>query len=56
MSEQIKDLRKLCILNVKDSDDDDKIRSLCESFGRLVHFNRPPNKQQLAFPLYQNER
>ncbi|XP_055304146.1 uncharacterized protein LOC129569380 [Sitodiplosis mosellana] len=55
MSDQPKDLRKLCILNAKESDDDDKIRSLCETFGRVIHFNRPPSKRALAFPLYQNE-
>lgn len=56
MSDKPVDLKKLCIMGVKESDSDDFIRQLCESFGRVVHFNRPQNKKQLAFPLYQTER
>lgn len=56
MSDQLKDLRKLCILNAKETETDDDIRNVCEEFGQLVGFNRPPNNRRLAFPLFKSPR
>lgn len=56
MSEQQKDLRKLCILNAKETETDDDIRNVCEEFGQLIGFNRPPNNKRLAFPLFNSLR
>lgn len=49
-----KNTRKLCILNVEESETDDNIRSLCEEYGNLLDFNRVPEKR-LAFVLYTTE-
>lgn len=53
--EQI-DTRKLCLMALDANETDEHIREMCERFGQLQSFNRPSNKKELAFALYNNER
>lgn len=55
MSDKQSDLRKLCLMKLDINESDEAIRSMCEQFGPLMHFSRPPNKKELAFALYGNE-
>lgn len=56
MGEKQIDPRKLCIMNLDVSESDDTIRSMCEKYGPLKHFCRPPTKKELAFVLFANEK
>lgn len=51
---KIKNLRKLCILNVEETETDENIRSLCAEYGNLINFNRISHKH-LAFALYETQ-
>ncbi|XP_031636231.1 uncharacterized protein LOC116349100 [Contarinia nasturtii] len=55
MAGQVKDLQKLCFFNLIESENLDKLRLLCEQFGRVVHMNQPASNKRMAFTLFSNE-
>lgn len=48
--------RKLVVMNLVEEQDNKDILNLFKVFGNVVHFNRPPLRQNVAFVTFEDVR
>lgn len=53
MSDRVKDLKQLSILNEMEFQNDDVMHQICEQFGRWIDSNQPQAMKQCAVLIYE---